>query len=177
VKPRGLRPAPKRCWLPAVAAALLLAGCPYGSEFPLGSTAEAVLDVGLLGTWKAPPDSEESFTITIRAPEGALLTVEAESPEERPAVYPAFVSAIGAERFLNLRDTAETGLWYFANYRLDGRRLQLRLVVEELFESQRLPDAGQLRAFLQRHLDDPRLYGGPGEAEWDWVLERAVSRS
>jgi hypothetical protein len=161
----------------AVAAALLLAGCPYGSEFPLGSTAEAVLDVGLLGTWKPPPDSEESFTITFHVSEGALLTVEAESPEERPASYPAFVSAIGSERFLSLRDTAETGLWYFANYRLEGQRLQLRLVAEELFESQSLSDAGELRAFLQRHLDDPRLYGGPGEAEWDWVLERAVSGS
>ncbi len=159
----------------AAAAALLLAGCPYGAQFPLDSPAEAILDAGLLGTWKPSAASEEDFTITIRASGGALLTLQAESPGEDPAGYPAFVSAIGAERFLNLRDAAESGLWYFANYRFDGQRLRVRLVEEQLFESQPLSDAGQLRAFLQRHLEDPRLYGGQEAEEWDWVLERQDS--
>ena len=160
-----------------LAAALLLAGCPYGSEFPLGSSTEPILDADLLGTWKPSSESQEDFTIVIRASAGALLTVEADSPGEEPASYPAFVSAIGTERFLNLRDTGETGQWYFANYRLDGERLRLRLVEDELFESQVLPDAGELRAFLQRHLEDPRLYAGQGEEEWDWVLERFAAGS
>ncbi len=172
MRPRGLPLATR--WAFAVAAALLLAGCPYGAEFPLGSQAQAVLDAGLLGTWKPASESEEEFTITIRASAGALLTLKAEGPEEEPASYPAFVSAVGAERFLNFHDAAESGLWYFANYRLDGERLRLRLVEDELFETRTLPDAEALRAFLQRHLGDPRLYGGQ-EEEWDWVLERQAS--
>jgi hypothetical protein len=161
----------------AAAAALLLAGCPYGAQFPLGSPEEAILDPGLLGTWKPSAQSEEDFTVTIRAFAGALLSLEAESPGEDPASYPAFVSVIGAERFLNLGDTAESGLWYFANYRLDGGRLRLRLVQDELFESQSLPDSRELRSFLQRHLDDPQLYGGQEAEQWDWVLEREASGS
>ncbi len=155
-----------------VAAALLLAGCPYAAQFPLGSPEEAILDAELLGTWRPSAAGEEDFTLTIRASAGALLTLEAESPGEDPASYPAFVSVIGAERFLNLRDAAESGLWYFANYRIEGQRLRLRLVEEELFESQAPPDAGELRDFLQRHLDDPRLYGGQEAQVWDWVLEK-----
>ncbi len=163
-------------WPLVIAAALLLAGCPYGAEFPLGNPAEAVLDAGLLGTWKPASESEEELRLTFRAFTGALLSLEAESPGEEPASYPAFVSAIGAERFLCLHDAAESGLWYFGNYRFDAEKLKLRIVEDELFESQTLPDAEALRAFLQRHLEDPLLYGEPQE-EWDWVLERETSGS
>jgi len=174
MKPRSLRP-PWRLSRPfLLAAALLLAGCPYGSEFPLGDSSEALVDASLLGTWKPSAESEEHFTLSFSSAGGAVLTVTADSPGEEPASYPAFVSAVGGELFLNLRDAGESGLWYFANYRLDGGRLRLRLVDDELFESQVLPGAAELRAVLQRHLEDPRLYGGQGAEEWDWVLERVI---
>jgi hypothetical protein len=164
-------------WPLAAAAALLLAGCPYGAEFPLGNPAEAILDAGLLGTWKPAAEGEKPFRLTIRVSAGAVLSVEGASPGEEPAGYPAFVSAIGTERFLNLHDAAESGLWYFANYRFDGERLRLRLVDDKLFESQALPDGEALRAFLQNRLEDPRLYGGQETEAWDWVLEREASGS
>ena len=154
------------------AATLLLAGCPYASEFPLGDPAEAVADAALLGAWRPAVEGEEEFTLTFRSSGGGQLTVTAESPEEEQASYPAFVSEAGAERFLNLREEAESGRWYFANYRLEGDRLLLRLVDDELFEGQELPGPAELRDFLRLHLDDPRLYGGT--QEWDWVLERAA---
>jgi hypothetical protein len=158
-------------WPLLLAAALLLAGCPYGSEFPLGSPAGALFEVGLLGTWTPTAEGGEDFTLTIGAG-GAQLVLTAESPGEEAASYPAFVSALGTERFLNLRDVGGSGLWYFANCRLDGELLRLRLVDDELFDSQVLPGAEELRAFLLLHLEDPRLYGGQGTDEWDWVLRR-----
>jgi hypothetical protein len=158
-----------------LAAALLLAGCPYGSEFPLDSPVEAIEDAALLGTWKTSAESEEDFTLTIGAAGSTELSVVAESPGEEPASYPAFVSAVGGQFFLNLREAGDSGQWYFANYRLDDDRLRLRLVDDELFESQVLSGSAELRAFLQRHLDDPRLYGGQEAEDWDWVLERVAS--
>jgi hypothetical protein len=174
MNPQTFRPSAHLSRLFLLAAALLLAGCPYGSEFPLGSPAEAIGDAALLGTWKTSAESEEDFTLTFSIAGGAPLSVVADSPGEEPASYPAFVSAVGGERFLNLRDAGESGQWYFANYRLDGDRLRLRLVDDELFESRVLSSSSELRAFLQRHLDDPRLYGGQGAEEWDWVLERVA---
>jgi hypothetical protein len=97
-----------------------------------------------------------------------------ESPGEETASYPAFTSAVGGELFLNIQDTAEAGQWYFANYRLHEGRLRLRLVDDELIGSQTFASAGELRAFLQRNLEDPRLYGGKEAEAWDWVLERVA---
>jgi len=159
----------------AFAAALLLAGCPYGSEFPLDSPAEAIDDAALPGTWKSAAESEEDFTLTIRSSGDGELALVAESPGEEPASYPAFVTGVAGELFLNLRDMAEAGRWYFANFRLRGDRLRLRLVDDELVGSQTFASAEELLAFLQRNLDDPRLYGGQEAEQWDWVLERAAA--
>jgi hypothetical protein len=150
-------------------AALLLAGCPYASEFPLGDPSEAAADAALLGAWKPAVEAEKEFTLTLLSSGGGRLQVTAESPEGERASYPAFVWELGAERFLNLREQAESGPWYLVNYRLEGGRLLLRLVDDELFEGRELSGPAELRDFLQRHLDDPRLYGGT--REWDWVLE------
>jgi hypothetical protein len=161
-------------WPLPLAAALLLTGCPYSSEFPLCSPAEAVADTELPGTWKPAPEAgaEEDFTLTIRASDGLQLTLTAESPGEEQASYPAFVSAVGAERFLNLQDEGDTERWYFANYRLEAGRLRLRLVDDELFASRTVADAWELRSLIELHLEDPRLYGAPNAEQWDWVLER-----
>jgi hypothetical protein len=132
---------------------LLLTGCPYGSEFPLGSPAEGIDDAALLGTWKPTAESEEDFSLTISYAGGAPLTLTAESPGEETASYPAFASAVGGEHFLNIQDTAEAGQWYFANYRLHEGRLRLRLVDDELIGSQTFASARELRAFLQRNLE------------------------
>jgi hypothetical protein len=160
MKPRTFRPPSRLPWPFLLTAALLLTGCPYGSEFPLGSPAEGIDDAALLGTWKPTAESEEDFSLTISYAGGAPLTLTAESPGEETASYPAFTSAVGGELFLNIQDTAEAGQWYFANYRLHEGRLRLRLVDDELIGSQTFASAGELRAFLQRNLEDPRLYGG-----------------
>jgi len=155
------------------AAALLLAGCPYGSEFPLGSPQQAIRDDALLGSWKPAAESEEDFLLTFRSEGGAALSLLAESPGEEPASYPAFVSELGGRRFLNLRDTEDSGRWYFANYLFHQGRLRLRLVDDELIGERTFRSTEELAAFLREHLDDPRLYGGQGEEEWDWELERS----
>jgi hypothetical protein len=169
---RRMPPQRFRLFLLAPAVLLLLAGCPYGSEFPLGSPQQGVRDDALLGAWKPAAESEEDFTLTFRSAGGADLSVLAESPDEEPAGYPAFVSEVGGRRFLNLRDDEDSGRWYFANYRLHEGRLQLRLVDDELIGARTFPSAEELRAFLQDNLEDPRLYGGHSAEEWDWELER-----
>jgi len=154
------------------AVALLLAGCPYGSEFPLGSPQQAVRDDALLGSWKPTAESEEDFLLTFRSEGGAKLSVLAESPGEEPARYPAFVAELGGRRFLNVRDTEDSGRWYFANYLFHQGRLRLRLVDDELVGERTFPSAEELAAFLLANLDDPRLYGEQEAEEWDWELER-----
>jgi hypothetical protein len=149
--------------------ALLLAGCPYGSEYPLGSPADAVADGALLGTWITPQASDEDFTLTIRTSGAGEYLLEAESPdEEEPESFRAFVSTVDGEKFLNIQDEE----WILVNYRVSGDLLQLRLVDDELFESRTFASPEDLRDFVRQNLADPRLYGGEKEGDWDWELER-----
>ena len=157
-------------WLALGVAVLLFAGCPYGSEYPLGSPADAVADSALLGTWMTPQASDEDFTLTIRGSGAGEYLLLAESPDEKePESFRAFVSTVDGEKFLNIRDEE----WILVNYRVSGDLLQLRLVDDELFESRTFASPEDLRAFVRQNLADPRLYGGQKEGDWDRELERA----
>jgi hypothetical protein len=154
-----------------LAAAFLLAGCPYGSDYPIGSPADAVAEDALLGTWKATGEDEEQLTVTIRSSGERGYVITAENPEEdEPESLQAFVSALDGERFLNIQEEQ----WYFANYRILDGRLLLRIVDDALFGSRTFAAPEDLRAFLRENLGDPRLYGEADGQEWDWVLDRVT---
>ncbi len=150
------------------AAALLAIACPFGSEHPLGSPAEAITDDSLVGTWKTPQGSEEQLAISISSSEERELIIAAEDPQETKTLR-AFVIELEGERFLNVRDEQ----WFLVNYRVEGGRLLLRVVDDELFESKSFTSPEELRAFVSQNLANPHLYGGESEPEWDWVLDRA----
>jgi len=145
-------------WPLLLAALLLLAGCPYGSEFPLGSPEEAILDEALLGTWEAVDGQDEEPPLTIRSAGDRLLLITSEdSAEEEAEPIPAFVSELEGERFLNIRDARQ---YFYARYKVQGDRLLLRIVDEELFEGKTFSSTEELRAFVRANLTDPRLYAG-----------------
>jgi hypothetical protein len=153
------------------AAALLAAACPFSSEHPLGNPAEAIADDSLIGTWKTTQGSEEHLTITIRSSGERELLIEAEDPEEEPETLQAFVTELDGERFLNVRDEQ----WFLVNYRIEGGRLMLRIVDDELFESSSFASPEELRDFMRQNLADPRLYGAANGPDWDWELDRGES--
>jgi hypothetical protein len=159
-------------WPVLFTAAVFLTACPYGSEHPIGSPADAVADAALLGTWNATGEDGEELTVTIRSSGDSGYVITAESPEGgEPESISAFVSDVDGERFLNIRDEG----WYFANYRILDGRLRLRVVDDALFESRTFVCPEDLRAFVRENLGDPRLYGEADEPEWDWVLERLTA--
>lgn len=145
-------------WPLLFAAALLLSGCPYGSDFPLGSPADAVTDDALLGTWKSTVEDDEELTVTIRAAGDRQLLITAESES-----VPAFVTEMGGQRFLNIREQES---YFFAQYRIEADRLRLRIVDDALFEGQAFSSAEELRDFVRANLADPRLYAGEDCQEW-----------
>ena len=172
------RVSPRTLWLALSAAVLVLAGCPYSSEHPIGSPADAVRDNSLLGTWEATQENEK-LTIKIqgRGAAGYLITAEG-AGEEETADFEAYVTAVDGQKFLNLRETPGSPgeEWYYANYRSEDGRLLLRLVDDALFESRSFASSEELRAFIRANLKDPRLYGSepdPGQ-DWDWEFRRTL---
>lgn len=162
----------------AVAAILLLAGCPFASDYPLSDPADAPFDEALLGTWEnADPEGRDAFTLTIaRFNDHELLGV---GREERPegidvTTFRLFVTEIGTARFLNIMELTNEGepRWYFARYAVSGDTLRLRIVDDALFESTVPADAGALRAFFRAHFEDDALYGGTETGAPSTVLKR-----
>jgi hypothetical protein len=167
-----------QAWAAVAAVVLLLAGCPYSADQPLGDPATALLDKELSGTWRSEdPESHQANTIRFAAFNGHEMVAfagENGSDDKAISAFRLFVTPVGEEKFLNLQELRddEQSQWYFARYRIDGDTLTLRLIDDNLFSSKRFPTSEALRSFVRTHLADPRLYGSPGDETADMVLTR-----
>jgi hypothetical protein len=157
--------APWACLLLGV---LVLAACPYSSRQPLSDPAAAAPDPALAGTWKSQdPETQEWVTLSFFAlDEHEMVAFTPGDAGGKADAYRLFVTAIGAEKFLNVRQLGEAGdqEWLFVNYRIDGGRLVLRIMEDELFGTTSFATPEALRSFVLRNLADPRLYS-TGETE------------
>lgn len=151
--------------------ALLLSGCPYYAEHPLGSPADAVAAEDLVGTWRVVNEDADPLVVVIRGAGDRKYLITAQEPGSEPFdPLPAFVSVLGGERFLNIWD--EEGQWYLAKCWIAGQTLRLKFLDDELLEPRTFASPQDLRQFVLAHLADPRLYGEADEPSiWDWVLE------
>jgi hypothetical protein len=141
---------------------LLLHGCPYESERPLGSSAEAKIDEALLGRWEERKESGELLGTATILPfnDHEMVIVLRESGKEDPELMRAFVTIIDGERFLNVQEVSSKPgkrAWYLANYRVSGDRLEWRIVEETLF-TKAFESSPDLHGFVKENLRNPELY-------------------
>ena len=168
-----------RRWLSwsVVALVLLLSGCPYASDLPLSDPTTASLDRGLLGAWKTQDEETGAWhTITfLPFNDREMVAFTAGQAGEDAEAYRIFVTGIGSERFLNLRQlsAAEDQQWYFARYAIDGDRMALRLVDDTLFGTALFETSAGLQDFVRQRLADPRLYGADETERQDMVWYRS----
>lgn len=147
-----------------VVVTLTLAGCPFSSDLPLSSPADALPDDALTGRWKTQDKetrqwvtveflqySEKEYVAWSRDPGEASGKIEA---------YRVFVTNIERERFLNIQELGPgtSRVWSFANYHITGDALSLRFVDDALFSTQTFSSSDALREFVRKNLRDPRLY-------------------
>jgi hypothetical protein len=149
-------------WVLPLLAILALSACPYSSEHPLSDPGAAAWDPALAGTWKLQdPETREWVTLSFfRYDEHGLVAFTPGDAGGKADAYRMFVTVIEGEKFLNVRqldEKADQG-WFFVNYRIEGSRLVLRVVEEELFGTTPFATSQALRSFVQRNLADPRLY-------------------
>jgi len=155
-----------------VAVTLALTCCPFTSDLPLSSPADAALDNALLGKWRArDPDTEQWTTMRFLAFNDREYVAWTTEPDGKTEVYRAFVTVIDGERFLNSRElgTADSRSWSYVNYRVARDTLSLRFVDDEIFSSRTFASSESLREFVRAHLHDPRLYSSDkGAAVMEW---------
>jgi hypothetical protein len=149
-------------WVFLLLGVLALAACPYSSKQPLSDPATAAPDPALAGTWKSQdPETLEWVTLSFFAlDEHEMVAFTPGEVGGKADAYRLFVTAIGGEKFLNVRQLGEEGdpEWLFVNYRIEGGRLVLRIMEDELFGQASFATSEALANFVRRNLADPRLY-------------------
>jgi hypothetical protein len=163
-------------WAPPLLWALLLCGCPYSTEEPLSDPATAWIDPALVGAWRMQDaeTGERQSVVFLPFNDHELVAYAPVDAPGETSLCRVFVTVIGRERFLNVRELGTDGTaWYFARYAVDGDRLVLHLVDDGLFGTRIFPSSQDRREFIRTHLDDPLLYAAEGEAPSAMLLERA----
>jgi hypothetical protein len=139
---------------------LLLCGCPYESEIPLGKISKAEIDTGLIGKWQHTEEGE-SFTMIIQQfNDYELLIMGIEDGEVQQDVMRAFVTVIKNEQFLNLQEIEESydeRGWYFVKYSISGATLMAWSVDDALF-TKPLTSSRALYRFVKQNLQNKALY-------------------
>jgi hypothetical protein len=163
----------------AILLPLLLSGCPLLSEYPLSDPRTASVDRGLLGDWRIEsPDADGNGTFSFLAfDERELVGIAREDQGGKVEAYRAFTSEIAGERFLNVRELrAGASGWYILRYRIEGDELLMRLVDDALLGGASPAGSAELRAFVERNLDKPELYGTrQGEASGEMKWRRQIA--
>jgi hypothetical protein len=159
----------------AFSAIILFASCPLTSKDPLSDPSSASIDPALVGEWRMFDEdtAETNRLIVLGFSDREYVLIAKGDAEDEIEVYRAFVTEIGTERFLNVRELGGTNEpWNFINYRIAEGRMEFRIVDDKLFESKNLDTSEELRNSILTHLSDPLLYGEGGGKKSDWMLER-----
>ncbi len=153
-------------FVPIALITLTLAACPFSSDLPLSSPADALTDNSLLGRWKMQDqETKQWVTIDFLQYDDKEYVAWSRDPADangKVDVFRLFVTAIEGERFLNVQElgTGSSPAWSFANYQITGDALSLRFVDDAIFSSQNFGSSDALREFVRKNLHDPRLYAG-----------------
>jgi hypothetical protein len=156
-------------------AVILLSGCPYSSDEPLSDPSSAAIDPSLLGAWRTKnSDTGEWQSLSfIRFNDHEMLSYAREDSTGEVSLCRLFLTEIGSERFLNIRELAtKDAPWYVARYAMDGDRCILTFVDDGLFDSRVFGSAEERRQFIQARLANPLLYAPEGAEPLEMILER-----
>jgi hypothetical protein len=157
---------------------LALSGCPLVSDYPLSEPLAASIDARLLGAWeRADPDTGKPTRLRFEAfDEHQLVGIALGEPDDEISALRAFTTAIGAERFLNVREVGRgSSGWYILRYSIEGDALAMASVDDALFEGRSFAGAAQLHEFVRGNLANPALYGASGEDRQEMVWRRAAN--
>jgi hypothetical protein len=174
-------PARHKLCILLLATTILLAGCPLVSDYPLSDPKASGVDQALVGEWKARVDEAEGWKIfTFLAFDEHELVGFAEGDEAGTIdSFRAFTTEIEGERFLNVRELGKSPSgWYFLRYEVDGPRLAMAIVDDELFKDRTFAGSAELREHLRRNVSDPRLFSPrSGEPTREMLWERVSKAS
>lgn len=137
---------------------LVLGGCPYESQVPLGDPATAVLDKNLQGLWLSPSSPRDTLSI-IRFNDHEYYI---ESHEIKNGVIitnrgRGFTINVGKDKFLNYNDLSEPQKNYLMKYDITGDRLTGSYPSDRFIE-QKFTTSRDLFEFVKKNMNKEGFY-------------------
>lgn len=138
-------------WLLALPVLLMLAGCPYKSDFALDTKGKKI-NPALLGKWEPKSGFKDVFTVTQKGDFNYRIVKMSEGGKDS-SVYTAYITDLDGEQFLNLQQEGEMADKSFYFYKVElnssGSKVTLSLVTENITE--KFANAEEMRAFFKKY--------------------------
>ena len=119
-----------------------LLACPYAADAPLSERRDEV-DERLVGAWRCASDTDADDAvgkISFSGPREGSSEAVIEAPGETAERMPTFITTVGQQRILNVRDSDRQPVkWHFVRYSFAGARLRLEIAEAEAFKSRLSP--------------------------------------
>lgn len=148
----------------ALTVLVLLAGCPFESDVPLGAPGAGSLDAQLRGKWVVldgkEPVAELDF-LPFNACEYYAEYREAGQPTERYRVYTVRINRAPILNISPVKDEAGSQPFYFARYTVSSNgELSLRFIGDKAIPKALSTDQKMLASFVEAHLQGTFLDDG-----------------
>ena len=141
----------KFTWLLALPLLLMLAGCPYKSDFALDTKGKKV-NPALLGKWEPKSGFKESFNVT-QTSDYTYRIVKLHEDKKDSSVYSAYIVDVDGDQFLNLQqqgEMADKGFYFYkVELNTSGSKVTLSPVTENI--SEKFATAEEMRAFFKKY--------------------------
>ena len=136
--------------LPLLCLAIMLGGCPYGSDVPIDN-ATVKIDPKLLGKWETKSSSEKYYVVTKK--DDYHYAIEKKDAKGGDSdFYVAHFNILGSDRFLNIKEAADDAKTYYF-YKLElsstGVKATLIPVTENIDET--FTTLAELKAYFEKY--------------------------
>jgi hypothetical protein len=137
--------------LPVLVMLLMLAGCPYKSDFALDTKGKKV-NPALLGKWEPKSGFKESYNVT-QTSDFTYRIVKMHEDKKDSSVYSAYLVDLDGDQFLNLQqqgEMADKGFYFYkVELNTSGSKVTLWPVTENI--SEKFATAEEMRAFFKKY--------------------------
>lgn len=140
----------------------LICGCPYNSSVPISAVENAQINDSLFGDWfttNNENDSSEVLKVYLLNKHEYLFLL---CDKKEINVFRAYPTRIEDYHFLNISEiNLESSLqpaYIFAEYKLIGDELRIRLIEDELFKT-KMENSNDLYHFIKSNLKNQQLFG------------------
>jgi hypothetical protein len=134
-----------------VSLAILLMGCPYGTEIAIDDKPAVKIIPALLGKWEQRSSTDYSYTVS-KTDEFNYKIEKLTIASGDKSVYNGFVSEVGGDKFFNIsEETANPKVYYLYKIDMSAGDNLIKLVAVTENVKEKFTSSGELKKFIEKN--------------------------